>query len=125
VVNKIRNQKASRSSRARIVASITNDSRRDAFLCRSSPRLCPSTDILRCNRAHRGQAADADPAQRGAALALYALAGFTTGFIGPVVVGYVLDWFGGAASAAGWTAGYLVIAVGSAVAAWSVWCAPE
>jgi hypothetical protein len=56
---------------------------------------------------------------------LYALAGFTTGFVGPVVVGYVLDWFGGAASAAGWTAGYLVIAVGSAVAAWSVWCAPE
>jgi MFS family permease len=72
-----------------------------------------------------GAVAAADPAQRGAALALYALAGFTAGFIGPVVVGYVLDWFGGAASAAGWTAGYLVIAVGSAVAAWSVWCAPE
>ena len=27
--------------------------------------------------------AAADPAQRGAALALYALAGFTTGFLGP------------------------------------------
>jgi hypothetical protein len=27
----------------------------------------------------------ADPAQRGASLALYALSGFTTGFLGPVV----------------------------------------
>lgn len=72
-----------------------------------------------------GAVAAADPAQRGAALALYALAGFTTGFLGPVAVGYALDWFGGAASPVGWSAGYLVIALGSAVAAWSVWRAPE
>jgi len=71
-----------------------------------------------------GAVAAADPAQRGAALALYALAGFTTGFLAPVAVGTVLDRFGGVASASGWTAGYLVIALGSAFAAWAVWRAP-
>jgi MFS family permease len=72
-----------------------------------------------------GAIAAADPAQRGAALALYALAGFTTGFLGPVAVGTVLDCFGGAASVSGWRAGYVVIAIGSAIAAWAVWRAPE
>ncbi|MBV8506187.1 MAG: MFS transporter [Alphaproteobacteria bacterium] len=72
-----------------------------------------------------GTVAAADPAQRGAALALYALAGFTTGFLAPVAVGNVLDLCGGAASASGWAAGYLVIALGSAFAAWAVWRAPE
>jgi MFS family permease len=72
-----------------------------------------------------GAVAAADPAQRGAALALYALSGFTTGFLGPVAVGTVLDWFGGAACMSGWRAGYLVIAIGSASATWAVWRAPE
>lgn len=72
-----------------------------------------------------GAVAAADPAQRGAALALYALGGFTTGFLGPVAVGNVIDWFGGAASASGWSAGYLVISLGSGIAAWAVWRAPE
>jgi MFS family permease len=72
-----------------------------------------------------GAVAAANPVQRGAALALYALAGFTTGFLGPVAVGMVLDWFGGAASASGWTAGYVVIALGSAAAAWAVWRLPN
>jgi predicted MFS family arabinose efflux permease len=72
-----------------------------------------------------GAVAAADPAQRGAALALYALAGFTTGFLGPVAVGSALDWFGGAATPAGWTAGFALIALGSAVAAWAVWRAPD
>jgi hypothetical protein len=72
-----------------------------------------------------GAVAAADPTQRGAALALYALAGFTTGFLGPVAVGNALDWFGGTASASGWRVGYSVIAVGSAAAAWAVWRVPE
>jgi MFS family permease len=72
-----------------------------------------------------GAVAAADPAQRGAALALYALGGFTTGFLGPVAVGTILDWFGGAASAAGWIAAFAVIAIGSAVAALAVWRAPK
>jgi MFS family permease len=72
-----------------------------------------------------GAVAAADPAQRGAALALYALAGFMTGFLGPVAVGNVLDWFGGASSPSGWMAGFVVIAIGSAVAACAIWRAPE
>jgi predicted MFS family arabinose efflux permease len=72
-----------------------------------------------------GAVAAADPAQRGAALALYALAGFTTGFLGPVAVGNALDWFGGAATASGWMAGFALIAIGSAVAAWAIWRAPD
>jgi MFS family permease len=71
-----------------------------------------------------GGAVDAaDPAQRGASLALYAVSGFTTGFLGPVAVGTVLDWFGGAASASGWRAGFTLIALGSTAAALAVWWA--
>jgi predicted MFS family arabinose efflux permease len=72
-----------------------------------------------------GAVAAADPSQRGAALALYALAGFTTGFLGPVAVGNVLEWFGGPISAVGWTAGFAVVAAGSAIAAWAVWRSPD
>ena len=71
-----------------------------------------------------GAIAAADPAQRGAALALYAFCGFTTGFLSPVAVGTALDWFGGAASAMGWMAGFMTIALGSTIAAWAVWYAP-
>jgi hypothetical protein len=67
----------------------------------------------------------ADPTRRGASLALYALSGFTTGFLGPVAVGAILDWFGGTASASGWTAGFALIALGSATAALAVWSAPD
>jgi MFS family permease len=67
-----------------------------------------------------GAVAAADPARRGAALALYALVGFASGFAGPVVVGSVIDWFGGSRSVAGWEAAFAVMAIGSAVAAWAV-----
>src|SRR6516225_9796645 len=67
-----------------------------------------------------GLVAAANPTQRGAALALYAIAGFTTGFLGPVAVGHVLDWFGGSDSPSGWRAGFVVIALGSTVAACAV-----
>ncbi len=67
-----------------------------------------------------GAVSAADPARRGAALAVYALAGYTTGFLGPVAVGVALDWFGGAASVAGWRAAFVTIALGSAVAACAV-----
>jgi MFS-type transporter involved in bile tolerance (Atg22 family) len=64
------------------------------------------------------QTDSADPAQRGALLALYALSGFATGFLGPVAVGTVLDWFGDAASASGWMAGFALIALGSQLQRW-------
>ncbi len=38
----------------------------------------------------------------------------------PVAVGVALDWFGGAASVAGWRAAFVTIALGSAVAACAV-----
>ncbi|HKS89107.1 MAG TPA: hypothetical protein VJR70_06675, partial [Stellaceae bacterium] len=62
----------------------------------------------------------ADPERRGAALSLYALAGYATGFLGPVAVGIAVDWFGGAASAAGWRAAFVTIALGSTAAACAV-----
>lgn len=71
-----------------------------------------------------GAVAAADPDRRGAALAIYALAGYSTGFLGPVAVGAALDLFGGAASPAGWRAGFLTIALGSAAAAAAIrWAA--
>jgi MFS family permease len=63
-----------------------------------------------------GAVAAAEPERRGASLALYAFAGSMTGFIGPVVVGFALEHFGGLATTEGWTAAFLVMALGSAVA---------
>jgi MFS family permease len=62
-----------------------------------------------------------DPARRGAALAVYALCGFTTGFLGPAAVGLSLDWFGGIDSRPGWTAAFLTMSIGSTAAALAVW----
>lgn len=62
-----------------------------------------------------------DPTRRGAALAIYALTGFTTGFLGPAAVGLSLDWFGGIDSRLGWTAAFLTMSIGSAAAGLAVW----
>ena len=56
-------------------------------------------------------------------MAVYALAGFTSGFLGPAAIGLMLDLFGGSGSAAGWTAGFLVMAIGSTVTALAMWSA--
>jgi MFS family permease len=72
-----------------------------------------------------GAVAASDPARRGAALALYALAGYATGFLGPVAAGLALDWFGGATSPAGWRAAFVTIALGSAAAALAARRAPR
>jgi MFS family permease len=62
-----------------------------------------------------------DPMRRGASLAIYALAGFTTGFLGPAAVGLSLDWFGGVNSRLGWTAAFLTMSIGSTAAGLAVW----
>ena len=67
-----------------------------------------------------GAIAAAEPDRRGASLALYAFAGSVSGFIGPVVVGLALEHFGGLTSKAGWTAAFLVMALGSTVTALTV-----
>ncbi len=64
-----------------------------------------------------GAIAAAEPGRRGASLALYAFAGSVSGFIGPVMVGLALEHFGGLTTKAGWTAAFLVMALGSTVTA--------
>lgn len=64
-----------------------------------------------------GAVAAADPARRGAALALFAFIGYVAAFFGPVAVGVALDLFGGAGSPTGWRAAFLTMALGSTAAA--------
>ena len=61
-----------------------------------------------------GAAETADPDRKGAALGLYAGVGFLAGWLGPVVVGMTLQWFG--MTATGWAAAFAVIGLGSLVA---------
>jgi MFS family permease len=68
-----------------------------------------------------GAVMSSDPARRGAALAVYALAGFTTGFLGPAAVGLSLDWFGGVDTPSGWTAAFLTMSIGSVAAGLAIW----
>src|SRR5579883_1903207 len=64
-----------------------------------------------------GAVAAADPARRGAALALYAFTGYMAAFVGPVAVGFALDAFGGAGNPPGWRAAFVTMALGSTAAA--------
>ena len=68
-----------------------------------------------------GAVTSSDPSRRGAAMAVYAFAGFTTGFLSPVVIGVTIDLFGGSESASGWTAAFLVMAIGSTAAGLAMW----
>ncbi|MCK9380388.1 MAG: MFS transporter [Sulfuritalea sp.] len=60
-----------------------------------------------------GLVAVADPARRGAVMAVYSMAGFGAGFLSPLVAGAVLDAGGGSSSALGW-----MLATGSL----GIWC---
>ena len=62
-----------------------------------------------------GAAGTADPARRGATLAVHSMLGYAGGFVGPLIVGWVLDWNGGM-SRTGWTAAFLAVAVLMALA---------
>lgn len=65
-----------------------------------------------------GLVAASDPARRGAAMALYSLAGFGAGFVAPVVFGTVLDVAGGNQSQFAWTLGLGVLGLGGLVMGW-------
>lgn len=67
-----------------------------------------------------GAVAAAEPGRRGASLALFAFTGSLTGFAGPVVIGMTLEMLGGMGSSAGWTAAFIVMALGSVAAAFAV-----
>ena len=57
-----------------------------------------------------GAAGSADPARRGATLAVHSMAGYAGGFGGPIVIGWILDLAGGA-SPLGWGLAFLHVAV--------------
>lgn len=57
-----------------------------------------------------GTAGTADPARRGATLAVHSTLGYAGGFVGPLLVGVILDALGGMSRAA-WGAAFLAVAV--------------
>lgn len=64
-----------------------------------------------------GAVATANPRTRGAALAVYALCGFSTAFLGPVAIGQAIELAGGTGTKSAWVAAFCVMAMGSAVGA--------
>jgi len=57
-----------------------------------------------------GTAGTAEPSRRGATLAVHSMLGYVGGFVGPLAVGFVLDWQGGM-SVSAWAAAFTLIAV--------------
>ena len=62
-----------------------------------------------------GAAGAADPARRGATLAVHSMLGYAGGFVGPLAVGWTLDLAGGMSPTA-WGLAFLVVAVLMALA---------
>jgi len=75
-----------------------------------------------------GMSASADPAMRGATMAMHSMVGFGCSALGGWMVGVALDAAGGPASANGWCAAFLlmsaVIATGPLILRWSRTTAP-
>ncbi len=67
-----------------------------------------------------GSAGTADPARRGATLAVHSSFGYAGGFVGPLLIGWTLDLSGGM-SRVGWGMAFLVIAVLMAIALVAFW----
>lgn len=53
----------------------------------------------------------AEPARRGATMALHSCLGFLGGFLGPLVFGYALDFGGGASDSGAWMIGFASTAI--------------
>ena len=62
-----------------------------------------------------GVVAASDPAERGATMAVYSLAGFGAGFVAPLAFGAVLDAAGGQGRTLGWGLAFASLAVPTAV----------
>jgi MFS family permease len=72
-----------------------------------------------------GAAGSADPSRRGATLALHSMAGYAGGFVGPIMIGWILDAAGGM-SALGWGLAFLHVAIIVLVGRVAfVWLAPR
>lgn len=57
-----------------------------------------------------GAAGTAEPSRRGATLAVHSMLGYSGGFVGPLLIGYVLDLAGGMSRMA-WGVAFLLVAV--------------
>jgi len=62
-----------------------------------------------------GVLAVAEPQLRGATVAVYSCIGFAGGFVGTLLFGLVLDWFGGTARLAAWVMAFGICAVAGLV----------
>jgi predicted MFS family arabinose efflux permease len=67
-----------------------------------------------------GTAGTAEPSRRGATLAVHSMLGYAGGFVGPLLVGWVLDLSGGM-SPIGWGMSFLSVAVLMALALLTFW----
>ncbi len=67
-----------------------------------------------------GSAGTADPARRGVTLAVHSTLGYAGGFIGPLMVGVILDLAGGMSRAA-WGTAFLAVAILMAFALVAFW----
>lgn len=65
-----------------------------------------------------GAAGSADPARRGATLAVHSMAGYAGGFVGPIMIGWILDLAGGMSSF-GWGLAFLHVAAISLIGRWA------
>lgn len=61
---------------------------------------------------HTGTIQSADDERRGAAMAVQSLLGFSCAFVGPLVIGVVLDATGGGHSVASWGAAFIAMGAG-------------
>ena len=67
-----------------------------------------------------GSAGTADPAKRGATLAVHSMLGYIGGFMGPLIIGWTLD-LGGGMSHATWAVAFAIIGLLSVVALAVFW----
>jgi predicted MFS family arabinose efflux permease len=67
-----------------------------------------------------GTAGTAEPSRRGATLAVHSMLGYAGGFVGPLLVGWILDLSGGM-SPFGWGVAFLSVAVLMALALVTFW----
>jgi MFS family permease len=67
-----------------------------------------------------GAAGTADPARRGATLAVHSMLGYAGGFVGPLLIGWTLDLSGGM-SQFGWGMSFLSVAVLMVLALITFW----
>ena len=67
-----------------------------------------------------GTAGTAEPSRRGATLAVHSMLGYAGGFVGPLLIGWVLDLSGGM-SRLGWGLSFLAVAILMALALATFW----